>query len=64
MESDISVFEDGEEKGEWRVEYFDVDGACYLTVFAGPGAEKRARDYGEALKTGILKLVKVGPGLN
>jgi hypothetical protein len=61
MESDISVFEDREEQGEWRVEYFDVDGGCYLTVFAGPGAERRARDYGAALKAGILKLVKVGP---
>jgi hypothetical protein len=29
----------------WRVEYFDADGGCYVTVFAGPAAEKRARDY-------------------
>jgi hypothetical protein len=32
------------------VEYFDDDGACYVTIFAGPGAEWRALHYGEALK--------------
>jgi hypothetical protein len=46
----ISVFEDRKEEGVWRVEYFDEDGGCYVTIFAGPGAERRARDYGEALK--------------
>jgi hypothetical protein len=38
--------------GEWRVEYFDDDGGCYVTVFAGPRAEKRARDYAGALRAG------------
>jgi alcohol dehydrogenase (cytochrome c) len=35
-ESEISAFEDREEDGEWRVEYFDDDGGCYVAVFAGP----------------------------
>jgi hypothetical protein len=65
IESDISAFEDREEEeGEWRVEYFDDDGGCYVAVFAGPAAERRARDYCEALKAGTLKLVTAGPAFN
>jgi hypothetical protein len=33
---EVSVIEDRDGTGEWRVEYFDDDGACYVTVFAGP----------------------------
>ena len=55
VEFEISVFQDRKQAGEWRVEYFDEDGGCYVTIFAGPGAEKRARDYGDALKAGVLK---------
>ena len=40
----IAVFEDRREAGDWRVEYFDDDVGCYVTMFAGPGAERRARD--------------------
>ena len=47
--------------GEWRVEYQDDDGGCYMTIFAGPKAERRARDYFNALKTGALKTVRDGP---
>jgi hypothetical protein len=50
------VSEDREGNGEWRVEYFDADGGCYVTIFAGPAAENRARDYYTALKTGSLKI--------
>ena len=28
---------------EWRVECQDDDGACYVTIFAGPKAEQRTR---------------------
>ena len=35
----IEVFEDNEHAGDWRVEYFDADGGCYVTIFAGPLAE-------------------------
>jgi hypothetical protein len=38
--SNPTVFEGRKEKGEWRVEYFDDDGGCYVTIFAGPGAPK------------------------
>ena len=64
IESDISVFEDRKERGEWRVEYFDDDGAWYVTIFAGPGAQRRAQDYGHALRSGALKMVAVGPAPN
>jgi hypothetical protein len=32
----------------------DDDGGCYVAIFAGPAAEQRARDYGDALTTGRL----------
>lgn len=32
-----------------NVEQFDEDGACYMAIFVGPDAEKRARDYAEWL---------------
>ena len=51
---DLSVQEDKEAPGDWRVEYFDDDGSCFVTIFAGPHAEPRARDYHEALRTGLL----------
>ena len=38
----------------WRVEYFDSDGAGYITVFAGQSAEVRARDYYDAIERGAL----------
>jgi hypothetical protein len=43
-----------EAPGDWRVEYFDEDGAGYVTIFAGPWAETRARDYFEAAVTNLL----------
>jgi hypothetical protein len=61
IESDILFFQDREHEGEWRVEYFDDDGGCCVTVFAGPGAERRAQDYADALKAGVLRPVTVGP---
>ena len=45
FQQDVTVIEDRDGTGEWRVEYFDDDGACYVTVFSGPQAERRARDY-------------------
>jgi hypothetical protein len=53
--------EDRDGNGEWRVEYQDDDGGCYVTIFAGPGAERRARDYFNAIKSGALKTVRYGP---
>jgi hypothetical protein len=38
----IHVFEDREHAGDWRVEYFDDDGGCYVTIFSGPMAQQRA----------------------
>ena len=54
----VTVIEDSDATGDWRVEYFDDDGGCYVTMFAGPKAEKRARDYFEALKFGRLRAVR------
>ena len=58
---DVILHEDLAGNGEWRVEYQDDDGGCYMTIFAGPKAERRARDYFNALKTGALKTVRDGP---
>ena len=58
FQQDVTVIEDRDGAGEWRVEYFDDDGACYVTVFAGPQAERRARDYFEALKFGRLRTIR------
>jgi hypothetical protein len=54
----VTVIDDSGSTGDWRVEYFDDDGACYITVFAGPKAEQRARDYFQALKFGRLRAVR------
>ena len=37
-----------------RVEYFDSDGAGYITIFAGQSANVRARDYYDAIEHGTL----------
>jgi hypothetical protein len=54
IESEIKAFEDRIVSCEWRVEYFDDDGGCYVAIFAGPAAEQRARDCGDALTTDKL----------
>lgn len=51
LDSEIEAFADRQGRPEWRVEYFDDDGGCYVTIFAGPLADKRAREYAEALET-------------
>ncbi len=59
--ADVILHEDFDGNGEWRVEYRDDDGACYATIFAGPKAEQRARDYFNALKSGTLKTARYRP---
>ena len=54
----VMLFEDRTGNGEWRVEYQDQEGGCYLNVFAGPAAEWRARDYFQALKRGEMRIVR------
>jgi len=51
---DLALAADLEVEGAWRVEYFDNDGAGYITIFAGQSAEVRARDYYDAIKRGAL----------
>ena len=63
LESNITVFEDRGVSGQWRVEYVDEDGGCYVTIFAGPAAEHRAREYQQALVTGRLSTNKPGRAL-
>ena len=55
---EVSVNEDRHGSSEWRVEYFDDDGGCYITIFTGPASEKRARDYFASLKSGRLEILK------
>jgi hypothetical protein len=49
------VSEDRHHPGDWRVEAIDhaSEGECYVTIFTGAGAEKRAREYA-AWKNGAL----------
>jgi hypothetical protein len=49
----LALVADLELEGAWRVEYFDSDGAAYITIFAGQ-AEARARDYYDAIERGAL----------
>jgi hypothetical protein len=53
---EVFVNEDRHGSGEWRVEYFDDDGGCYVTIFAGPASEKLAREYFASLKSGRLTI--------
>ena len=53
---EVSVNEDRSGTGDWRVEYLDDDGGCYVTILAGPAAERRARDYFISLKSGRLSI--------
>jgi hypothetical protein len=58
-EAEVSLAEDRDQPGEWRIEYFhEADG--YVTIFAGPMAQQRARAYFDALKSGALKIIREG----
>ena len=46
--------------GAWHVEWADDDGDYYVTAFAGPESETRARVYFHMLKNGALKVVRSG----
>jgi hypothetical protein len=51
----LILAEDVEHPGLWRIEWFDSAGAVYITVFAGPSAGERARDYHDAIRDGRLR---------
>jgi hypothetical protein len=53
----VALFPDRDVSGKWRVEYQDDDGACYIVTFTGPAADRRARAYFQALRSGALALV-------
>jgi len=46
--------------GDWRVEYVDQDGGCYVAIFAGPEAERRR---GNTYDAGPLNVRRAGPPL-
>jgi hypothetical protein len=50
----LMLAEDVEHPDLWRVEWFDSAGLVYITVFAGPSAGERARDYHDAIRDGRL----------
>lgn len=62
--TDLSVFRDKEDPECWRVEDtdYDNDGGCTLTIFAGQGAEKRAREYFEWLQSRVVRPSAVDAG--
>jgi hypothetical protein len=41
------LFRDRAGLDEWRVERIDDEGDCEVTIFAGPGAEERARRFAD-----------------
>jgi hypothetical protein len=41
----LALAADLELEGAWRVEWFDSDGAGYITIFAGQSAEERAHSF-------------------
>jgi hypothetical protein len=43
MAPELNLFEDAQRN--WRVEFFDEDGACQGVTFWGREAEERAREY-------------------
>ncbi len=47
MTTKWTAFEDKLSRGDWRAEAIDHDdeGACYVTIFAGPNAQRRAEAY-------------------
>ena len=51
---DLALANDLEIPDDWRVEYFDGDGTCYVAIFVGQEAEARARDYHDAIRDGRL----------
>jgi len=53
----LVVIADRTGQPEWRVEYFDDDGGCYVTIFSGPAAEARAKAYWTALQLGELDII-------
>ena len=56
----VWLLEDRDAPGEWRVEYQDEDGGGYVTIFAGPAAERRARTSHEALQAKRLPTIREG----
>jgi hypothetical protein len=47
--------------GTWFVAHQDSDGGMYDVTFSGEEAERRARAYFAALKSGACKIVRAGP---
>lgn len=46
MQIEIEILKDKQNPGDWRVEWSDEDGSCYVTIFSGPFADLRAIQYG------------------
>jgi hypothetical protein len=42
------VFADRDDPSDWRVEWFDEDGGCEVTVFYGPRAQERALAFAKS----------------
>jgi hypothetical protein len=57
LDAEVSVHEECMGNGDWWVE--DDDGGCYVTIFSGPAAEQRVRDYFRALKRRRIKTIRL-----
>jgi hypothetical protein len=61
-DTEVHIGADPLHPDDWRVEYFDDEGGCYVTIFSGPDAKARAFDYGAAMRNRTLKRYGVLPG--
>jgi hypothetical protein len=57
----VLLMPDRDRDGLWHVGHEDSDGAMYEASFEDPEAERRARDYFEALNDGRIKTLRAGP---
>jgi hypothetical protein len=60
MTEPAPIFEDRVNPGEWRVEWFDDDGACEVAIFAGPNARERAIRYADR-QYGVFAEIRLDP---
>jgi hypothetical protein len=42
---EYEAFQDRQHPEDWRVETTDEDGGCYVNIFSGPEARRRAEEY-------------------
>lgn len=52
MVTEYEAFADKTGTSDWRVEAFGSSGECYVAIFCGPCAQKRAENYARWMNAG------------